>query len=82
MPTYEYKCSKCRHTFEVRQKITDKPVKTCPNCGGTLQKVFYPAGIIFKGDGFYITESRKEKEKMKEKTSEVHSQEKKEKEKE
>jgi putative FmdB family regulatory protein len=74
MPIYEYKCSRCGHKFEVKQKITDKPVKICPNCGGSLQKIFFPAGIIFKGDGFYITESRKEKEKMKEKNQEIQKE--------
>lgn len=70
MPTYEYKCNKCRHRFELRQKITENPIRICPNCRGKLQKIFYPAGIIFKGDGFYITESRKEKEKREKKTQE------------
>lgn len=67
MPTYEYKCKKCSHHFEVRQKISEQPLTQCPACGGTIEKVFYPAGIIFKGSGFYITDSRAEKKKREEK---------------
>lgn len=67
MPTYEYKCKKCSHHFEVRQKISEQPLTQCPACGGTIDKVFYPAGIIFKGSGFYITDSRAEKKKREEK---------------
>lgn len=63
MPTYEYKCLSCEHIFEAFQKITDAPLSNCPRCLGKLQKVYYPAGIIFKGPGFYITDSRREKER-------------------
>lgn len=66
MPTYEYKCKKCSHHFEVRQKISEQPLTQCPACGGSLEKVFYPAGIIFKGSGFYITDSRAKEKKRKE----------------
>lgn len=67
MPTYEYKCKECSHCFEVKQKISEQPLTQCPACGGSLEKVFYPAGIIFKGSGFYITDSRAEEKKREEK---------------
>lgn len=63
MPTYEYKCEKCSHQFEAVQRMTDEPLKRCPNCKGKLSRLLFPAGIIFKGDGFYVTEQRKLKEK-------------------
>ncbi|MCA9075942.1 MAG: zinc ribbon domain-containing protein [Planctomycetaceae bacterium] len=60
MPTYDYKCSKCDHTWELFQSITAKPVKKCPECGKqTAKRVIGPgAGIIFKGSGFYQTDYR------------------------
>ena len=57
MPTYGYRCSRGHH-FELRQRITDPPVDTCPECGSPATRVFYPVGIIFKGQGFYKTDSR------------------------
>ncbi len=59
MPIYEYECNDHGHRFEKWQSIQDEPIKTCPVCGGTVHKVFHPAGIIFKGSGWYITDSRK-----------------------
>lgn len=59
MPIYEYKCRDCEHVFEKFQSLNDDPEKTCPACGGEVRKVFYPAGLVFKGSGFYITDSRK-----------------------
>lgn len=59
MPIYEYACDSCGHSFERRQRFSDKPVSTCPECGSEVRRVFYPAGIIFKGSGFYITDNRK-----------------------
>lgn len=56
MPTYEYKCEKCSNGFEVFQSMNDEPLKTCPECGGEVKKVFTPAGIIFKGTGFYVND--------------------------
>jgi putative FmdB family regulatory protein len=56
MPTYGYRCSNCGHEFEIRQKMTDEPLKTCPNCQGKLTKILYPVGISFKGSGFYTTD--------------------------
>lgn len=59
MPTYEYSCKKCGERLEVMQSFKDKPLKRHDTCGGDLQKVFHPAGLIFKGSGFYVTDSRK-----------------------
>ena len=66
MPTYEYLCQKCCHRFEVFQKITEEPVKSCPECGGTPQRVISPGvGFLFKGSGFYITDYRSDSYKKK-----------------
>ncbi len=59
MPIYEYECDRERHRFEKWQSIQDEPIKTCPVCGSPVHKIFHPAGIIFKGSGWYITDSRK-----------------------
>ena len=56
MPTYGYRCGSCGHEFEIQQRITAQPLATCPNCGGKLSKMLYPAGIIFKGSGYYTTD--------------------------
>ncbi len=56
MPTYEYLCRQCGHRFEAWQKMTDDPLTVCPNCGGEIHRVLYPASIVFKGSGFYKTE--------------------------
>ncbi|HYT40154.1 MAG TPA: FmdB family zinc ribbon protein [Acidimicrobiia bacterium] len=77
MPTYEYRCTDCEEHLEVVQSFSDDPLTRCPNCGGQLRKVFSPVGIVFKGSGFYKTDSRgggkggsrKTKEKEKETTS-------------
>ncbi len=58
MPLYEYECSACRTRFEVRQRVADDPITVCPSCGGETRRVFHPVGIIFKGSGWYITDSR------------------------
>jgi len=58
MPTYEYQCTSCGHHIEVFQRITEDPLTTCGVCGGPLRKVFHAAGIVFKGSGFYATDSR------------------------
>ncbi len=59
MPTYQYTCTDCGEQVEVVQKFTDDPLAVCPACGGKLRKVFSPVGIVFKGSGFYRTDSRK-----------------------
>ncbi len=56
MPTYEYLCQTCSHRFDVWQKMTDEPLQTCPECGNHIRRVLYPAGIVFKGSGFYKTD--------------------------
>jgi putative FmdB family regulatory protein len=58
MPTYEYECTSCGQHIEVFQRISEDPLTTCGVCGGALRKVFHPAGIVFKGSGFYVTDSR------------------------
>lgn len=58
MPTYEYVCSSCGNRLEVVQRFSDAPLSQCGACGGPLRKVFHPAGIVFKGSGFYSTDSR------------------------
>ncbi len=58
MPIYEYQCDSCGFRFERMQSVQDAPVRQCPNCAGTVHKVLFPAGIIFKGSGWYITDSR------------------------
>jgi putative FmdB family regulatory protein len=56
MPTYEYQCKSCNHRFEVWQKMTDEPLTVCPECNGTIRRILFPAGIVFKGSGFYKTD--------------------------
>ena len=58
MPTYEYACTECGNRIEAVQAIADAPLTTCTVCGGRLRKVFSPVGIVFKGSGFYRTDSR------------------------
>lgn len=58
MPIYEYQCANCGHRFEFFQSIKDAPMTVCPNCQGALKKLLSPAGIIFKGSGWYKTDSR------------------------
>ena len=58
MPTYEYACSECAARLEVVQRFTDEALTVCPTCGGRLRKVFSPVGVVFKGSGFYRTDSR------------------------
>ena len=57
MPVYGYRCSHGHH-FEIQQRITEPPLTQCPECGAPVTRVFYPVGIIFKGGGFYKTDSR------------------------
>ncbi|MBN2226491.1 MAG: zinc ribbon domain-containing protein [candidate division Zixibacteria bacterium] len=59
MPTYQYKCTKCGHEFEEFQSMNDKPLETCPKCGGKPERIISGgAGFLFKGSGFYITDHR------------------------
>lgn len=59
MPTYQYACTSCGEQVEAVQRFSDDPLTVCTACGGTLRKVFSPVGIVFKGSGFYRTDSRK-----------------------
>lgn len=58
MPTYVYACTSCGEGLEAVQKFADEPLTQCPACGGRLRKVFSPVGVVFKGSGFYKTDSR------------------------
>jgi len=58
VPTYQYTCTDCGEPIEAVQKFTDEPLTMCAACGGRLRKVFSPVGIVFKGSGFYRTDSR------------------------
>ena len=58
MPTYQYACTSCGERLEVVQKFSDDPLTECPACHGALRKVFSPVGVVFKGSGFYKTDSR------------------------
>ena len=58
MPTYQYVCTECGGQLEAVQKFTDEPLSVHEDCGGRLRKVFSPVGIVFKGSGFYKTDSR------------------------
>ena len=58
MPIYEYRCRDCGESLEVRQAFTDDALTECPNCSGSLRKLFSTPGISFKGSGFYKTDSR------------------------
>ena len=58
MPTYQYTCTECGEPLEAVQKFSDAPLTVCPACGGRLRKVFSAVGIVFKGSGFYRTDSR------------------------
>lgn len=59
MPLYDYQCRSCRKTTEVRHGFKETFEGKCPECGGEMARVFSPAGIVFKGSGFYLTDSRK-----------------------
>ena len=56
MPTYAYRCKNCKHQFETIQKMTDDPLKECPECKGPIARILFPVGIMFKGSGFHIND--------------------------
>ena len=58
MPTYQYACTECDHAFEQFQSFTEDALTVCPQCQGRLRKVFNAVGVVFKGSGFYRTDSR------------------------
>ncbi|MDR0399703.1 MAG: zinc ribbon domain-containing protein [Treponema sp.] len=60
MPTYEYECKSCGHSFDVFQSMSDAPLKICPQCGSELRRLINGGtGVIFKGSGFYVTDKNK-----------------------
>lgn len=58
MPTYAYACTECGHHFEIVQSFSDDSLTVCPECQGRLRKLFNAVGVVFKGSGFYRTDSR------------------------
>ncbi|WP_265443742.1 FmdB family zinc ribbon protein [Flexivirga meconopsidis] len=58
MPTYSYACKDCGHAFDINQSFSDDALTVCPECGGQLRKKFGSVGVVFKGSGFYKTDSR------------------------
>ena len=63
MPTYSYRCRDCDVEFDIQQAFSDDPLTTCPECQGSLRKLFSPVGVTFQGSGFYRTDSRAEAKK-------------------
>ena len=59
MPTYQYACSDCGHQFEAFQSFTEASLTTCPECKGEVRKIYSAVGVVFKGSGFYKTDSAK-----------------------
>jgi putative FmdB family regulatory protein len=59
LPIYEYQCAKCGAVTDIRHGFKETTSESCPTCGGELKRLFNPAGIVFKGSGFYVTDSRK-----------------------
>ncbi|MGQ9546954.1 MAG: FmdB family zinc ribbon protein [Dehalococcoidia bacterium] len=63
MPIYQYRCLNCNLQFELKQSFHDKPIADCPTCRGIARRLFSPVPIVFKGPGFYVTDSREESPK-------------------
>jgi putative FmdB family regulatory protein len=61
MPIYQYRCLDCKCQFELKQSFNDKPIADCPTCHGIARRIFSPVPVLFKGPGFYVTDSREEK---------------------
>ncbi len=61
MPTYQYQCTECGELLEIQQSFTDDALTECPVCEGRLRKVFNAVGVVFKGSGFYVNDSRSKK---------------------
>jgi putative FmdB family regulatory protein len=61
VPTYAYACKDCGHAFDIVQSFSDSSLTSCPECQGTLRKKFNSVGVVFKGSGFYRTDSRDSK---------------------
>lgn len=73
MPIYEYQCQACGKVTDIRHGFDERNSEACPACGGTLARRFSPAGIVFKGSGFYVTDSRKSSDGGKSSGSSVSS---------
>jgi putative FmdB family regulatory protein len=58
MPIYDYECNQCSFRFEKKQSFNDEPLETCPQCQGKLRRIIHSSPILFKGSGFYVTDSR------------------------
>jgi putative FmdB family regulatory protein len=65
VPTYQYACTECEHSFEQFQSFSDDALTVCPQCQGRLRKVFNAVGVVFKGSGFYRNDSRSADSKAK-----------------
>lgn len=75
MPIYEYQCHACHHTFDARQKMSDEPLKECPECGqNTVNKLVSAAGFQLKGTGWYVTDFKDQSKKAPEKAPEKAAQ--------
>lgn len=59
MPLYTYRCNECDHVFEARQRMSEDPLTACPTCPGDVRRVINSVGVVFKGNGFYVTDTRK-----------------------
>lgn len=59
MPVYDYECDTCNFRFEKRQRFDEEPLAICPKCQGKLHRIIHPSPVLFKGSGFYVTDSRK-----------------------
>jgi len=75
MPLYEYECGKCQSRFELVQGYDAESVSVCPQCEGDARRIIHSTPLLFKGSGFYITDSRKGKQPVSEKVSEKGTQE-------
>ena len=62
MPTYAYRCSACDHRFDAVQRMVDDPLTECPSCGGFVKRLIQNVPVVFKGSGWYITDSRKSRD--------------------
>lgn len=58
MPTYGYQCTECKYEFSAFQSMKDDPISVCPQCQGKVKRLLYPVGVVFKGTGWYINDSR------------------------
>lgn len=65
MPIYQYRCTECEHEFELVQSFNDPAIEKCPKCNGVVRKQFSSVGVVFKGSGFYRTDSRNKAETKK-----------------